>query len=322
MRHWWWLCLLPVLSWATPLKLAIPGVSVVDMDAQQASFLSEHLAQQLSDEGAEVVNSQDLTVMLGLERQRQLMGCTGRKCASALTDAIEVDALVMGDIARLPKDRYQLNLRVLDSSNGTRVKTYSRRVVSYEALLDEIEKAAKQLVAAGNKKFGRTSVPVVKLPPPPPVVEPPPPPPVVEQPPPPPPEPVVKPEPVPAPAPAPLPAPVPRQEPKGGAALRWAWVPAALGGVALGGGLVFWSTSEAKYQQLKDGMPRSRADSQKLADGGKREQTLARVGVGVGGVLLLSGAAMAIFGDPPSVGPQVAVGREHVSLGIAGELPW
>jgi hypothetical protein len=321
MRHWWWLCLLPVLGWAEPLKLAIPGVSVVDMDAQQASFLSEHLAQQLSDEGAEVVNSEDLTVMLGMERQRQLMGCSGRKCASALTDAINVDALVMGDIAKLPKDRYQLNLRVLDASKGARVKTYSRRVVGYEALLDEIEKAAKQLVTAGNKKFGRTSVPVVKLPPPPPVVEqPPPPPPVVEQPPPPPPEPVVKPEPV-AP-PAPQPAPVPRQEPKGGAALKWAWVPAALGGVALGGGLVFWSTSEAKYQQLNDDNPRSKADSDKLAADGKREQTLARVGMGVGGALLLTGAAMAIFGDPPSVGPQVAVGREHVSVGIAGELPW
>jgi hypothetical protein len=319
MRHWWWLCLLPVLGWAEPLKLAIPGVSVVDMDAQQASFLSEHLAQQLSDEGATVVNAQDLSVMLGLERQRQLLGCKGRKCATALNDAVDVDALVMGDIAKLPKDRYQLNLRMLDATNGTRLKTYSRRVTNYEALLDEMEKAAKQLVTAGNKKYGRTSVPVVKPPPPPPVEEPPPPPPVVEQPPPPPPEPVVvKPEPAPAPAPAPLPPP----EPTGGLALRWAWVPAAVGGVALGGGLVFWSTSEAKYQQLNDGLPRPPADSEKLEKDGKREQTMARIGVGVGGVLLLTGAAMAIFGDPPSVQPRVAVGSDQVSLGIAGELPW
>jgi hypothetical protein len=316
MRHWWVFCLLPVLGWAEPLKLAVPGVTVVDMEAQQAAFLSEHLSQQLADEGAEVASAQDLTVLIGLERQRQLMGCTGRKCATTLTDAVDVDALVMGDVAKLPKDRYQLNLRMLDSTKGTRVKTYSRRVVGYEALLDEIEKAAKQLVTAGNKKFGKTSTPVVK-PPPPPVVEQPPPP-VVEKPVCPPPEPVK--EPVCPPPPAP-PPPV-KYEVKEGGARRWAWLPATVGGVILGGGLVFWNTSEAKYQQLNDGNPRSREDSQKLADDGKREQTMARVGVGVGGALLVTGAAMFIFGDPPTAVPQVAVGRDHVSVGLAGELPW
>jgi len=317
MRSWWVLCLLPVLGWAEPLKLAVPGVTVVDMESQQAIFLSEHLSQQLADEGAEVANAQDLTVLLGMERQRQLLGCSGKKCASTLTDAIDVDALVMGDVAKLPKDRYQLNLRMLDSTKGTRVKTYSRRVAGYEALLDEIEKAAKQLVTAGNKKFGKTSVPVVK-PPPPPVVEQPPPPPVVEQPPPPPPEPVVKPEPV---APPPPPAPV-KYEVKGGGVRRWAWLPSAVGGVVLGGGLVFWRTSEAKYQQLNDKKPRSREDSQKLADDGKREQTLSRIGIGMGGALVVTGAAMALFGAAPEAVPQVAVGRDHVSVGFAGELPW
>lgn len=316
MRHWWVLCLLPGLAWAEPLKLAVPGLTVVDMDEQQASFLSEHLSQQLADEGAEVANAQDLTVLLGLERQRQLLGCTGKKCATTLTDAVDVDGLVLGDIAKLPKDRYQLNLRLLDSNKGTRVKTYSRRVAGYEALLDEIEKASKQLVTAGNKKFGRTSVPVVKPPPPPPVVEQPPP---VVEPQPPPPEPVVKPELVlqcPE-APAPL-----KYEVRGGGARQWAWVPATVGGIVLGGGLVFWSTSEAKYQHLNDGTPRSEADSQKLADGGKREQTLARVGMGVGGALVATGVAMLIFGDPPAAVPQVAVGKDQVSLGFAGELPW
>ncbi|MDY7232434.1 hypothetical protein [Hyalangium rubrum] len=319
MRHWWWLCLLPALCWAEPLKLAIPGITVVDMDPQRATFLSEHLAQQLADEGAEVISSQDLGVMLGLERQRQLLGCTGRKCTSALSDAIDVDALVMGDVASLPNNRFQLNLRMLDSVKGARVRTYNRRVVGFEAVLDEMEKAAKQLVTAGNKKFGRTSVPVVKPPPPPPVVEQPPPPPVVvEQPPPPPPEPVVKPEPV---APPPPPAPVLPPKIKEGAARRWAWVPATVGGVAMGAGLVLWNDSEARYQQLRDGTDRPYAVSLEIADGGRSRQNLARVSMGVGGALILTGAAMALFGAPPSVEPQVAVGREHVSVGIAGVLP-
>src|SRR5262245_19546785 len=127
MRHWWWLCLLPALCWAEPLKLAVPGLSVVDLDSQRSSFLAEHLAQELSDQGAQVVSAQDLTVMLGLDRQRQLMGCTGGKCITELTSTLGVDALVTGDVARLSGERFQLNLRMLDASTGQRVRTYTKR---------------------------------------------------------------------------------------------------------------------------------------------------------------------------------------------------
>src|SRR5881275_2813995 len=118
MRHWWLLCLLPALCWADPLKLAVPGLSVVDVDPQRTSFLAEHLAQQLSDEGAQVVSAQDLAVMLGLDRQRQLMGCTGGKCITELTGALGVDGLVTGSVARVSGERFQLNLRMLDASTG------------------------------------------------------------------------------------------------------------------------------------------------------------------------------------------------------------
>jgi len=40
------------------------------------------------------------------------------------------------------------------------------------------------------------------------------------------------------------------------------------------------------------------------------------------GALVVTGVAMLIFGDPPAAVPQVAVGKDQVSLGFAGELPW
>jgi hypothetical protein len=323
MRHWWWLCLLPALSWADPLKLAVPGLSSVDLDAQRSIFLAEHLAQQLSDEGAEVVSSQDLTVLLGLDRQRQLLGCTGGKCVTELTSTLGVDALVTGDVALLKGDRYQLNLRMLDATTGRRVKTYTKRVVGFETLLDEMEKAAKGLVRAGNKKFGRTSAPDPSTPrtePLPPLK----PEPVVEAPPP-----TPKPEPQVAPTPPPpesTPAPtasLTRQPRPGGGARKWAWVPAAAGGVALGGGVLFWLGAESKYKDLTGGQPLTAEQAQKLRDDGKGQQNLARIGLGVGTALLLTGGAMALFGGPDTaVEPRVAVGRDHVSLGLAGELPW
>ncbi|MBN1207865.1 MAG: DUF2380 domain-containing protein [Myxococcaceae bacterium] len=327
MRHWWWLCLLPVLSWAEPLKLAVPGLSVVDVDSQRASFLAEHLAQQLSEQGAEVVSAQDLSVMLGLDRQRQLMGCTGGKCVTELTSRLGVDALVTGDVARVSGERYQLNLRMLDATTGKRLRTHTRRVVGFETLLDEMSRAAKRLVAVGNKRFGRSSTPQapgstpqvqtpVQQPAPSPIVEAPPPEPTVE--------PTVEPsvEPV---APPPQPTPpvqIAREVRQGSSVKEWAWVPVAAGGVAMGAGVFFLLGAEAKYQELSDGLPRPDWRAAEIRDAGRNQQNLARIGLSLGTTLIVTGTAMALFSGSSSGGAQVAVGRDHVSLGFAGELPW
>lgn len=318
---------MPALCWAEPLKLAVPGLSTVDIDSQRASFIVEHLAQELSDEGAQVVSAQDLTVMLGLERQRQLMGCTGGKCVTELTGTLGVDALVTGNVARVSGERYQLNLRMLDASSGLRVRTYTRRVVGFEPLLDELSKAAKLLVAVGNKKFGRTSSPQAALGP---RVEAPAPPPTPDpateaQPPAPTPDPVA-PAPTPTPTPAPAPAVSAARAPSQGSAVRqYAWVPMAAGGVSLGAGIFFLLGSDAKYRELisvneDNRIPLPKAEQ--LRNEGKSQQNLARIGLSVGTTLLVTGAAMALFSSPGSVEPQVSVGQNHVSLGFAGDLPW
>lgn len=328
MRHWWWLCLISALCWAEPLKLAVPGLSTVDIDSQRASFIAEHLAQELSDEGAQVVSAQDLTLMLGLDRQRQLMGCTGGKCVTELTGTLGVDALVTGNVAHVSGGRFQLNLRMLDASNGQRLRTYTRRVVGFESLLDEMSKAAKLLVSVGNKKFGRSSSrpaappPRVEDPAPEPI-----PPPAQEPPLPAPTEPVAaapRTEPVaPAPAPAPLPVvTVPRASPHVSVVRQWAWLPMAAGGVSLGAGIFFFLGSDAKYKELTDGKPRPLPVAEKLRDEGKSQQNLARLGLSLGTTLLVTGGAMALFSSPGSVEPQVALGKDHLSLGVAGDLPW
>lgn len=319
MRHWWLLCLLPALCWAEPLKLAVPSLSVVDVDSQRGSFLAEHLAQELSDEGAQVVSAQDLTVMLGLDRQRQLMGCNGGKCVTELAGTLGVDALVTGNVARVSGERYQLNLRMLDAASGQRVRTYTKRVVGFEALLDEISRAAKLLVAAGNKKFGRNSSPQTQ-PSSPRVATPAPesqPSPTAETP-----APTPE-ETTPEPAPTPVPTVTrPRAPPPPVNSVRqWAWVPVAAGGVALGTGVFFLLGSDAKYQELSDGTLRKESDAMKLRDDGKSQQNLARIALSLGTTLLITGGAMTLFSSPGSVEPQVAVGQNHVSLGFAGKFP-
>jgi hypothetical protein len=328
MRHWWWLCLMPALCWAEPLKLAVPGLSTVDIDSQRTSFIAEHLAQELSDQGAQVVSAQDLTVMLGLERQRQLMGCTGGKCVTELTGTLGIDALVTGNVARVSGERYQLNLRMLDASSGQRVRTYTKRVVGFEALLDEMSKAAKILVVFGNKKFGRNSSPQTQTAVPSPRgetpahqptpgtgTEPPPPDTTPDE---------VDPAPAPAPGPPPAIVYVPRAYSQPSVVRQYAWVPMAAGGVCLGAGVFFLLGSDAKYQELTTDRdkPLEGAEAVKLRNQGQSQQNLARIGLSVGTTLLVTGAAMALFSSPGSLEPQVAIGPNQVSLGFAGDLPW
>jgi tetratricopeptide (TPR) repeat protein len=126
------------------------------------------------------------------------------------------------------------------------------------------------------------------------------------------------------PQPVPSPSASVSQGPSEGRSLRqWAWAPAAAGGVAVGGGVLFLLSAESKYDALNGGEPLSLEEAQELRNAGRRRQTLARVSLGLGAALLLTGGAMALFGEPASpVEPQVAVGRDQVSLGLAGELPW
>jgi hypothetical protein len=99
----------------------------------------------------------------------------------------------------------------------------------------------------------------------------------------------------------------------------------AAGGVSLGAGIFFFLGSDAKYKELisatKDD-PLTFDEAKKLKDEGKSQQNLARLGLSVGTTLLVTGAAMALFSSPGAVEPQVSVGKNHVSLGFAGDLPW
>lgn len=108
---------------------------------------------------------------------------------------------------------------------------------------------------------------------------------------------------------------------QGGSMRQWSWIPLTAGTAALGGGLYFFLSAEGKYKRLNGDEPLSVEEAATLRQDGKRQQNLAWVGAGVGGALLLTGGMMALFGSAP-VQPQISMGQTHVSLGLAGDLPW
>src|SRR2546430_2430818 len=95
------------------LKLALPGFSGVGVSQEFLRFASEHFAQELGNEGLSVITEREISTLLGLERQRQLLGCSENSvsCAAELAGALGVDATVVGDIGKF-ENVYRVNVKI------------------------------------------------------------------------------------------------------------------------------------------------------------------------------------------------------------------
>src|SRR5262245_15063642 len=103
-------CLLTTAAFAAKEKsrVLVRDVSVLDTstaaEAERSkrlgSIITENVASELSASGrVEVVTSSDLNAILGLERQRQLLGCDTEatsNCLAELTGALGAPLLVSG----------------------------------------------------------------------------------------------------------------------------------------------------------------------------------------------------------------------------------
>lgn len=139
--------LLPALLLALApgdVKLAAPGLHVTGMDPALAEALNEHLAQ--SFEGVRVVTPRDIATLLGLERQKQLLGCSeaAASCMVELSNALGVNGVVLGDLVKLG-DVIQMNLRIIDPISGKKLASVSERANSDSAVLDVLTRAGRGL---------------------------------------------------------------------------------------------------------------------------------------------------------------------------------
>lgn len=142
-----WVTLSAVLAAPAPIKLAAPGLTALNLSPDAATYFLEHLGQQLHAQGVEVLTSTEIAALLGLERQKQLLGCTDDQssCLTEMANALGTDGLLRGSLGKFGKG-YQLDLKVL-SSNGQTLASLSQRVESDEALLTALDDAARGIAA-------------------------------------------------------------------------------------------------------------------------------------------------------------------------------
>lgn len=102
-----------------------PHLVVLDLAAQAgvekdvASALTDAVTAEVGRRGFfQAMSSHDVQTLLGVERQRQLLGCTDESCFAELAGALGARYVMSGAVARLG-DAYQLTLQALDTQKAT-----------------------------------------------------------------------------------------------------------------------------------------------------------------------------------------------------------
>ena len=140
---------------ADPFSVAIPGLNAVRLAHGEGELYTETLSQRLMARGLKVISSRDMSALLGLDRQKQLLSCGADSCTAELASALGVDALAVGDIGQLGTD-YALNVKLIASKDGTPLAIFSGTTKSVEQVPHLIDHAAHELVAQLAQKTGRS----------------------------------------------------------------------------------------------------------------------------------------------------------------------
>ena len=136
-----------VLSVPPPTtSVAVTGFSLVGVEPALGSAWENHFATRLAATGLQVTSSRDLQQLLGLERQKQLLGCAeeASSCTAELSGALGVDALVTGNITHSGTG-FIATVRVLATKDGKALWTGSERLKDENGLLDWLDGAASAI---------------------------------------------------------------------------------------------------------------------------------------------------------------------------------
>ncbi|MDP3500441.1 MAG: hypothetical protein Q8S33_08915 [Myxococcales bacterium] len=141
------LLVVATLTAAQPIQLASVGFTQVKVPKALVASFEETFASRLGESGAlRVTTQRDIMTVLGVERQRQLMGCAeeSSSCLAELAGALGSEAFITGDVSQVGRV-LQLNVKIL-SPSGKTLFSALRRVATPEAMLKELDAVAAEAV--------------------------------------------------------------------------------------------------------------------------------------------------------------------------------
>jgi TolB-like protein len=130
------------------LRVAVMDMRPLGTEGIKAELLSEiALTEASTVQGLDVVGKSDITAVLGLERQKQMLGCgEDTSCLAEIGGALGVDYLLTGSLGRLGT-LYRVDLRLVDARKA-RVLGRAGESVSgeEEKLVGAVQRGVLQLL--------------------------------------------------------------------------------------------------------------------------------------------------------------------------------
>lgn len=128
-------------------RVFVNDVAAVDVTAAQASAFTDAVAAALTNRGLfEVVSSRDVQTLLGVERQKQLLGtCSGDdgRCAKDVSALLDARFVVSGQLSKVGS-AYQLTLQAVDTAQSKPVGRATRLSGTVEELRSLVPYAAAE----------------------------------------------------------------------------------------------------------------------------------------------------------------------------------
>lgn len=138
-----------------PKKVKLAVLDVEDVSGTvpaQARLMTQIAVSEVSQEpGLDVISSNEVRSLLGLERQRQLLGCKeDSACLAEIGGALGVDYIITGQLGRLG-NRYRLDVRLLDARKAKLVASVGQFLPGNDdALGDAGQLMVRKLLVQGK----------------------------------------------------------------------------------------------------------------------------------------------------------------------------
>lgn len=128
-------------------RVAVPDVRAVGaFDPRLVAGLSGLVATEAARHPVQVISSADIASLLGLERQKQLLGCGDDSCVAELSGALGADWLLTSEVSQVG-EVWLLNLTLLDAKGARGATRITRQVAAAGALVDVVPEAVRAALA-------------------------------------------------------------------------------------------------------------------------------------------------------------------------------
>jgi hypothetical protein len=142
------------LALAATSRIAVLPVPVGEgVPAGTAAAVAEAVAGEVRrNAGFEVITQREISAILTLERQQQMLGCQTNSCMAELGGALGCDRLVVGDLARLGES-WLFSLKLVEVGKARVSSRADRRLRggTIDDVLDQLPNMVSELLARATK---------------------------------------------------------------------------------------------------------------------------------------------------------------------------